>query len=74
MKKMKKKNVNLILSHVNLTFLPIGPYLPLNTLILLFFIKTINVKKGPIQEFNLFQFVSNWSLRFWILDHHLKQL
>jgi hypothetical protein len=39
-----------------------------------FFIKTITVKKGPIQEFNLFQFVSNWSLRFWILNHHLKQL
>jgi ABC-type polysaccharide/polyol phosphate transport system ATPase subunit len=66
MKQMRKKNVNLILSHMNPTFLLIGHSNAFKHTHCTFI---IYMKKGSIQGLNLFQFVSNWSLKFWSLNH-----
>jgi hypothetical protein len=72
-KKQKKCQPNPLTweSHIliNWKFNPI----PLDTLIVPYKRKYFfNVKKGSIHGFNSFQFVWNWSLRFWTLDHHLN--
>jgi len=65
-------------SHVNLTIfiswtVKLNP-MTLNTLMGCWEKIFFYMEKGLIQGFNLFQFVSNWSLRFWTLNCHLKWL
>jgi hypothetical protein len=73
MKKMKREKErrtkdNLILSHVNLTFVLIGSYTFTHTYC------TLQKSVFKCEKWSNLQikFASNWSLKFWTLDPHLK--